>query len=189
MQVEILSDADWWQPWLPVLGSTIVAAAAIVGIIKSNKTNRDAITAADDREFAKWRRETILKLSSEAATAALDISRDVRELITRKNREVDDEIRLALDRIELAIRRLPEIEEHLRLVGAVELADKCGLIATSLSAAWGPAVQCIDARVAKPDAPTMAAARAAFDMTIGMVDSSRVAFVAEAQRQLGPTSA
>ncbi|WP_433520776.1 hypothetical protein ACQPZ2_25655 [Nocardia pseudovaccinii] len=35
--------------WLPLLSSLIVAAAALIGVLINNRTNRDAITAADER--------------------------------------------------------------------------------------------------------------------------------------------
>jgi hypothetical protein len=35
--------------WLPLLSSLIVAAAVLIGVLINNRTNRDAITAADER--------------------------------------------------------------------------------------------------------------------------------------------
>ncbi|WP_330254663.1 hypothetical protein OG874_09025 [Nocardia sp. NBC_00565] len=35
--------------WLPLLSSLIVATAALIGVLINNRTNRDAITAADER--------------------------------------------------------------------------------------------------------------------------------------------
>lgn len=35
--------------WLPLLSSLIVAAAALIGVLINNRTNRNAITAADER--------------------------------------------------------------------------------------------------------------------------------------------
>lgn len=81
--IEIVqSSPAWWLAWLPILGSALVAAAAITGVLISNRTNRQAIeaadtrhrealdsalenleatnTAAERREHEKWRRETIL---------------------------------------------------------------------------------------------------------------------------------
>jgi len=57
----------WWLPYVPplvgLLGSIIVATAAFFGVSKSNRTNQQAIVATDKREWEKWRRETLLKLS------------------------------------------------------------------------------------------------------------------------------
>jgi hypothetical protein len=51
---------------------------AFFGIRASKKTNRDAITAANNRETRKWRRETLLTLASDAVTAALDLRNKAR---------------------------------------------------------------------------------------------------------------
>lgn len=47
--VRIMNSSNWWLPWLPVLGSFLVAIAALVSVILSNRTNRAAITASDKR--------------------------------------------------------------------------------------------------------------------------------------------
>ncbi|OZE95533.1 hypothetical protein CH302_17075 [Rhodococcus sp. 15-2388-1-1a] len=72
MVIEIVQAASsaWWTPWLPLLGSALVAAAAFRGVVLSNRTNSRAISAADDREFLKWRREKVTDLSDEILTVA-----------------------------------------------------------------------------------------------------------------------
>lgn len=48
--VEIVqSSPAWWQVWLPLLGSLVVACAAVAGVLVNNRTNRQAIMAADTR--------------------------------------------------------------------------------------------------------------------------------------------
>ncbi|SDR08301.1 hypothetical protein SAMN04489765_3115 [Tsukamurella pulmonis] len=49
LKVEVLNSASWWLPWLPVLGSLLVAVAAVIGVVINNRTNRDAIDAANER--------------------------------------------------------------------------------------------------------------------------------------------
>ncbi|MFL0180687.1 MULTISPECIES: hypothetical protein [unclassified Mycobacterium] len=49
LKIELISGADLWQSWLPVLGSIIVACAALVVMWRSNKVNREAIDAANAR--------------------------------------------------------------------------------------------------------------------------------------------
>jgi hypothetical protein len=44
---------------VPILGSVVVAVAAFVGVVLTNRRS-------DKREVSKWRRETIVKLSSDA---------------------------------------------------------------------------------------------------------------------------
>ncbi|MEV0296222.1 hypothetical protein [Nocardia sp. NPDC050710] len=81
----IQSSPAWWQAWLPLLGSCIVAAAAFTGVLVSNRTNRKAIStaqsnvelanaAAEHREHEKWRRETLLV----TATKVLNRSAEIR---------------------------------------------------------------------------------------------------------------
>lgn len=83
--VEIVNQANWWLPWLPVLGSAIVAAAAVSGVAISNRTNRDAIRAADQRaeqdrrdartkDFKSWQRDTLLEISSSVVETALSVA-------------------------------------------------------------------------------------------------------------------
>lgn len=66
----IQSTPDWWIAWLPVLGSVVVAAAAFTGVILSNRTNRKAIDAADQREWVKWQREQLSTLANELLSVA-----------------------------------------------------------------------------------------------------------------------
>ena len=65
LEVKLIGGGEWWLPWLPILGALIVASAAFVGILISNRTNRRAITAADDREWVRWRREKVFDLAGE----------------------------------------------------------------------------------------------------------------------------
>jgi hypothetical protein len=181
LSVQIVSDSDWWLPWLPVLGSVLVAAAALGGVLASNRR-------ADAREFAKWRRETILKLSSDAATAALGISREFQDLTTREHRDYDEDAKETIGRFKTAIRRLPEIEAHLQLVGATELASKCRLIGGAMRMALDPGFEYIEARSSGADGPTVLAAEMVYTAAIGVIDTSREALVAEAQRELRPNS-
>jgi hypothetical protein len=89
LPIEIINQTDWWQPYVPplvgLLGSVIVASVAFVGIMKSNRTNMQAIEAADtrerekwqsdsDREREKWHRDNLLKICSEAVRVSREIS-------------------------------------------------------------------------------------------------------------------
>ncbi|MGS2806475.1 hypothetical protein [Nocardia sp. MW-W600-9] len=75
----VQSSPAWWQAWLPVLGSALVATAAYTGVVKSNRTNRDGIAAADAREHTKWQREALM----EASAAVMEKSRIVRGIAAR----------------------------------------------------------------------------------------------------------
>lgn len=74
----VQSSPDWWLAWLPVLGSALVAAAAFTGVIISNRTNRKAIEAADDREWVKWQREQLAAIADEIITAAHQVGARLR---------------------------------------------------------------------------------------------------------------
>jgi len=76
-QIEIVNQAEWWQPYVPpglgLLGSIVVASAAFYGIRRSHLTNQETNAAADNRESAKWRRETILRLCAELQIRASEV--------------------------------------------------------------------------------------------------------------------
>ncbi|WP_153338921.1 hypothetical protein [Nocardia aurantia] len=59
-----------WVTWLPLAASGLVLIGAMVTLYVSNRTNRAAIAAADDREWIKWRREQLVSISNEILTAA-----------------------------------------------------------------------------------------------------------------------
>jgi hypothetical protein len=69
----------WLGPSLLFIASLVASCVAYFGIRKSNATSEAAITAADNREMVKWRRETLLKLSSEVASAAHDLTVELRD--------------------------------------------------------------------------------------------------------------
>ena len=93
LPVQVVNATDWWLPYVPplvgLLGSIIVATAAFFGVSKSNRTNQQAIVATDQREWEKWRRETLLKLCSEALTVALAVEAIYRTGLLRENRDFD----------------------------------------------------------------------------------------------------
>ncbi|MFD5175607.1 hypothetical protein ACFWM1_07310 [Nocardia sp. NPDC058379] len=86
--------------WLPLLGSLVVAAAVLVGVIANNRTHREGIAAADERgrqaldaaqrnvelsnmvgdqrDHEAWRREAVLA----AVAAILETSASVRADLT-----------------------------------------------------------------------------------------------------------
>jgi hypothetical protein len=73
----------WLGPSLLFAASLAATAVSYFGIRKSNRTNRDAIGAADeravadraemrDRDFRTWRRDALLRLAEEASQAAIE---------------------------------------------------------------------------------------------------------------------
>ncbi|MDG5768538.1 hypothetical protein [Mycolicibacterium fortuitum] len=64
----------WLGPVLLFVASLVATGATLFGVLKSNKTNRNAIAAADsrantdraearDRDFRQWQRDTLVRLS------------------------------------------------------------------------------------------------------------------------------
>ncbi|WP_328389999.1 hypothetical protein [Nocardia sp. NBC_00416] len=48
--IEIVqSSPAWWQSWLPLLGALALGSAAVIAVLANNRTNRNAIVAADER--------------------------------------------------------------------------------------------------------------------------------------------
>lgn len=133
--------------WVPFLGSLLLFLASLAasgvawyGIRKSNETNRhsndtnrDAIAAADARELTKWRREIVLKLTSEAATAALDLEQLIHEVSQiEKGRVFAQE---GLNEVGAASKRLRHTAETLLLIGADDLSEGCKRIWDKYSSA------------------------------------------------------
>jgi hypothetical protein len=70
-----MDNTHWWLPWLPLVGSMIVSATAVVGVMINNKTSQAAIRSARVIDHHKWLRETLLQLGSHAAGHAFEIDR------------------------------------------------------------------------------------------------------------------
>jgi hypothetical protein len=204
----------WLGPVLLFGASLVASGVAYFGTRKSNETNQAAITAADNREFAKWRRETVLSLASEASTAALDLRNTLRQAGSVKSeKELPSE---ALDTVGTSSRLLRDKEQHLRLIGAIALADLCDGIFNAVEEAMEPLSGLGDAKARfetqlredidkaydlgvdlEEEADDMEKAlraeiidgpQAAFNAAVASVDAARTAFIDEAQRQLNPPS-
>lgn len=140
--VEVVSNSDWWQPYVPPLvglvGSLIVAAAAFAGVVKNNRTNRDAIAAADtrerdkwtadrDREREKWHRDNLLRL----CTDALRIAREVQvqyshaEIACKTAADIDkaqSAFRHHMDAAQDAIDQIIPLHYEIDLLGEAKVA-------------------------------------------------------------------
>lgn len=215
VEVSVQSGGSLWT-WLgPVLlfGASLVASGvAYFGIRKSNATNEAAITAADSREMTKWRRETLLKLASDANVAAVDFSVSMRNARDRKSSETVDPSEM--DTLRDAIKLLRDTADHLLLIGATVLSALSTKILESskavvdayvvLSRAKAQMAKQMDIDVDKlsdlgvntPEeieehekdvhAELMTGPLAAFDAATDALATARREFVEEAQRQLNP---
>ncbi|WP_157172630.1 hypothetical protein [Nocardia exalbida] len=145
--------------WLPLFGSLIVAMAALVGVLVNNRTNRAALTAADERnrvtldaaqrsvestnaaaerrEHDKWRRESVLT----AVSSVLAISNDVRQQLLRCERWEADE----LDRVDEEIRQIITgsrgFISSLRVVAHRKIPNRCEDLMRTLTAALNISLQ------------------------------------------------
>ncbi|GFG67915.1 hypothetical protein MKUB_54050 [Mycobacterium kubicae] len=116
LPVEITNHTEWWQPWLPVGTGLVVAMVAFAGVLLSNRTNRRAIAAADGREVDKWRRDTLLRLCSDAVTASLDVE-------TLYEKGVEERQNLDGDAIAAAIHKIGPVAETINLIGITALVE------------------------------------------------------------------
>ncbi|MEU1998671.1 hypothetical protein ABZ511_29880 [Nocardia gamkensis] len=145
--------------WLPLFGSLIVAMAALVGVLVNNRTNRAALTAADERnrvtldaaqrsvestnaaaerrEHDKWRRESVLT----AVSSVLAISSDVRQQLLRCERWEAEE----LDRVDEEIRQIITgsrgFISSLRVVAHRKIPNRCEDLMRTLTAALNISLQ------------------------------------------------
>ncbi|WP_218719472.1 hypothetical protein [Nocardia sp. MH4] len=97
------SSAAWWQAWLPVLGSVLVAGVALWGVVVSNRTNRDAIAAADERALMSWRRDEVLKVVLSVLETSDDILQEFRyqHSWTAEYAKKDNELKRKTDKLSL----------------------------------------------------------------------------------------
>lgn len=199
------NSAPWWQVWLPLLGSVIVASAAITGVLISNRTNRSAIaatqrnvestnSAAAEREHEKWRREQILQ----SATKILTTTHECHGILER-----DPAQQTAEQRIDI-LRTLGSHQsallghaQSLLMLGAHDLAQECNVIRGNLivaRGAYGQSQLLITAPVSDDTPPKERQDRMeAFGAAITRLGESekamrkaQLAFVDEAQKLLTP---
>lgn len=126
LPVEITSHTEWWVQWLPLTGSALVAMAAVVGVILSNKTileiSRQEREEARQRDFLQWRREELRRLGSEVVEAAVEAINEYDKLPTLLDEPIT---RASLDPIDRACRRLAANAETLRFLIAPVTATRC----------------------------------------------------------------
>ncbi len=145
--------------WLPLFGSLIVAIAALVGVLVNNRTNRAAVTAADERnrvtldaaqrsveeanaaaerrEHDKWRRESVLT----AVSSVLAISSDVRQQLLRCDRWEADELDQVDEDIRRTITESRGFVSSLRVVAHRKIPNRCEDLMRTLTAALNISLQ------------------------------------------------
>ncbi|MGY1948549.1 hypothetical protein [Nocardia asiatica] len=145
--------------WLPLFGSLVVAIAALVGVLVNNRTNRAAVTAADERnrvtldaaqrsveetnaaaerrEHDKWRRESVLT----AVSSVLAISSDVRQQLLRCDRWEADELDQVDEDIRRTITESRGFVSSLRVVAHRKIPNRCEDLMRTLTAALNISLQ------------------------------------------------
>src|SRR5262245_59939008 len=127
----LLLHTELLQPYLPPLvglfGSMILATVAFVGIVKSNHTNKEAIAATDRREWDKWRRETLIKLCTDAlgeTHTILDSYTDAAlvVLIPSQQDSAGEAYKAAMREARMAHARLYQIAYSFDIVGSTDLS-------------------------------------------------------------------
>ncbi|MGK8487911.1 hypothetical protein [Nocardia asiatica] len=145
--------------WLPLFGSLVVAIAALVGVLVNNRTNRAAVTAADERnrvtldaaqrsveetnaaaerrEHDKWRRESVLT----AVSSVLAISSDVRQQLLRCDRWEADELDQVDEDVRRTITESRGFVSSLRVVAHRKIPNRCEDLMRTLTAALNISLQ------------------------------------------------
>ncbi|MBU8820394.1 hypothetical protein KL864_31450 [Mycolicibacterium goodii] len=152
------TQASVWTPWIPLLGSLVVALGAYYGIRKTTQksqlaidkgveNNQKAIDEASRREIEKWYRETLIRLCEEASSAQRDIDR-------RYNTEAvstTEKWEAYQDAVWMGTRKLGSLADSFTILGADDLNDKCAALRRAAEAVAKPAKILRDQALANPN--------------------------------------
>jgi len=123
--------------WIPVIASSVVAVASLVGIsatlLVTTKENQNALRktleqsqksldAARLLELEKWRRDTLVRILSSAIETTIEIGGDLAKSVVLTGEEQAIEHMSLLD---ANARKLGALAGSLRVIGAHEEADAC----------------------------------------------------------------
>lgn len=193
LPVEITNHTDWWQPYLPpgigLLGSVVVAGAAFYGVRKSNATNVRSIEAADNRELEKWRRDTLMQLSSEVSEITRDVDRSYNRAAIGSD---DDEFKKTHQAtVWVSTRKLGTVQDSFRIIGKDSLAIKCSLIREAAYEIADPAEQhrLVVRSDDEPSDDEYQETRERLDAALKGMSDALSAFVVAAELELRPTAA
>lgn len=115
MVLVIGSQPSLWTSLGPFLGSALLFLGAMITLWVTN-------TRADKREWNKWRRDTLIKLCSDAVDAAQDVEAKCQSALSQ-NTHVFAQGNLSA--ASKSAGRIGTITEQLHLIGATELAEMC----------------------------------------------------------------
>ncbi|MGW4718252.1 hypothetical protein [Nocardia sp. NPDC004260] len=104
--------------WLPLISACLIALVTLHGIRTNNHTNRAAISASDEREHLKWRREMLLRLSSEVVESALHAEGDYSKLVHAVDPWTEEQVMDARTTIAGYTRKIGANAAALHMLGA-----------------------------------------------------------------------
>jgi hypothetical protein len=128
-------------PLTAFAGSLLLFIGAMITLSQTNKR-------ADQREFNKWRRETISKLSADALEHIRALEACYREAMSDTDLERFNELRRTA---QLEERRLMPIRETFVIVDAKRLAHKCEELRTAAHSLSSPSEELMKAYAAVRD--------------------------------------
>lgn len=131
--IQMVSTVDWWQPWLPVLASTVVAAATLTVMWRTLKANR-AI------EVDKWRRDVLSKSLIKATEISTWCEAKYNARPTWKQASSDDLMEEARQ-IESRTTELAAVITQLHLIRAHDAAYATRTLRNALHDAVSPVVR------------------------------------------------
>lgn len=190
-----------------MIGSTV----ALFGVFLSNRTNRKAIDAADersrtelsesrDRDFRTWRRDTLLKLADEVVEAAIDAGAEYAKAVQLGPTWDQEQFRASIEIVDARGRRIGASIARLRLIGAHEAANRCvklrdainhrDLVRTLIEAATAPKSQISAALHGNAESliAEVGAAQQLRDTLLGEIELARGAFGEAVEQELARTN-
>ncbi|MFI6369240.1 hypothetical protein ACIBG0_41855 [Nocardia sp. NPDC050630] len=108
-------------PWLPLISSLVIASVTLFGIRVNNRTNSAAIAAADEREYRKWQRETVLRQCAEAIETAMIAEHAYDHWLMGSAKDLGELKAMMLE----YWRKLGANAAMLKMLNANAVADKC----------------------------------------------------------------
>lgn len=133
LPVEITNHTDWWVQWLPPAITLLVAFIALGGVIwtsiAADKRSKHDREDAQQREYLRWQRDTILRLGTEAAEAS--------EAAIRQYAKIgnSDQIKRGdFEPVHQAYAQIHSVALSLGLIGAMDAGRACLRLRTAMNA-------------------------------------------------------
>ncbi|OBH17052.1 hypothetical protein [Mycolicibacter sinensis] len=201
LPVEITNHTDWLPLWLPFITAIVGSLVALFGIFWSNRTNRQAIDAADarsnaelresrDRDFRVWQRDTLLQIGQEVVQAAIEAQDEYGKICALPDDLTPDSI----EPIDRHGRAVGAGTARLALIGAHDAAQRCRELRVAINdpELVGALVQLHHFRRATSLAPPLQAqhreSHAKFGELLDRINTRRAAFGETIEMELRRTN-